>query len=172
MEAVLNSTTACLLTSHYLSSTHSFLPPFSLSFRESRRRFSSRRASVLRVFASSQTASASSAALAIPSKMKAWVYADYGGVDVLKFGTDVAVPEMKDDQVLIKVAAAALNPVDAKRMQGKFKATDSPLPVHFLFVSVIHSFLLENNKSTTMTKSLEHSYLCFSSVLCNQTGFD
>ncbi|KAK1581046.1 hypothetical protein Q3G72_021785 [Acer saccharum] len=60
--------------------------------------------------------------------MKAWVYGEYGGVDVLKFDENVSVPEVKEDQVLIKVVAAALNPVDAKRMQGIFKATDSPLP--------------------------------------------
>ena len=132
MEAVLNSTTTCLLTPRHLSSTHSSLRPFNLSFLESRRKFSPKQASVLRVFASSQAAAPdSSTTVAIPSQMKAWVYGDYGGVDVLKFDTSVSVPEVKEDQVLIKVAAAALNPVDAKRRQGKFKATDSPLPVHF-----------------------------------------
>ncbi|KAH0854441.1 hypothetical protein HID58_069247 [Brassica napus] len=64
----------------------------------------------------------------IPSEMKAWVYSEYGGVDVLKVESNIAVPVVNDDQVLIKVVAAALNPVDAKRRQGKFKATDSPLP--------------------------------------------
>ncbi|KAL3526049.1 hypothetical protein ACH5RR_014421 [Cinchona calisaya] len=66
----------------------------------------------------------------IPPKMKAWVYSQYGKPeDVLKLETDVAVPDVKDDQVLIKVVAAALNPVDPKRMAGLFKDTDSPLPV-------------------------------------------
>ncbi|XP_078153832.1 2-methylene-furan-3-one reductase-like [Carex rostrata] len=60
--------------------------------------------------------------------MKAWVYDDYGDVSVLRFDESVAVPEIKDDQVLVKVAAAALNPVDFKRRLGIFKATDSPLP--------------------------------------------
>lgn len=60
--------------------------------------------------------------------MKAWTYSEYGGTDVLKLDANVAVPEVKEDQVLIKVAAAALNPVDSKRRAGKFKATDSPLP--------------------------------------------
>ncbi|KAD2803923.1 hypothetical protein E3N88_37300 [Mikania micrantha] len=62
-------------------------------------------------------------------KMKAWQYAEYGSVDVLKLATDVAVPEINDDQVLVKVIAAALNPVDYKRRLGYFKATDSPLPI-------------------------------------------
>ncbi|KAK9272466.1 hypothetical protein L1049_002839 [Liquidambar formosana] len=64
----------------------------------------------------------------IPSEMKAWVYAEYGGADVLKLDSSISVPQVKDDQVLIKVVAAALNPVDAKRMLGFFKSTDSPLP--------------------------------------------
>ncbi|KAF8390408.1 hypothetical protein HHK36_024934 [Tetracentron sinense] len=85
----------------------------------------------LRIYANSQAAPASmetSSSSSIPSEMKAWVYGEYGGVDVLKLDSKVSVPEVKEDQVLIKVVAAALNPVDAKRMQGKFKATDSPLP--------------------------------------------
>nr|GEU78724.1 2-methylene-furan-3-one reductase-like [Tanacetum cinerariifolium] len=35
---------------------------------------------------------------------------------------------VEDDQVLVKVVAAALNPVDFKRRLGKFQATDSALP--------------------------------------------
>ncbi|KAG8383172.1 hypothetical protein BUALT_Bualt05G0157000 [Buddleja alternifolia] len=60
--------------------------------------------------------------------MKAWRYSEYGGVEVLKLESDVEVPEIKDDQVLIKVVAAALNPIDYKRRLGLFKATDAPLP--------------------------------------------
>lgn len=48
---------------------------------------------------------------------------------MLKLNDAAAVPDIADDQVLVRVAAAALNPVDAKRRAGKFKATDSPLPV-------------------------------------------
>jgi len=66
----------------------------------------------------------------IPSKMKAWVYGEYGNVsNVLKFDSNVTVPQVKEDQVLIKVVAASINPVDAKRMLGMFKASDSPVPV-------------------------------------------
>lgn len=79
----------------------------------------------------------------VPSEMKAWVYGEYGGVDVLKFDSNVAVPDLKEDQVLVRVVAAALNPVDAKRRQGKFKATDSPLPVtHFFSHLLIFLFFL------------------------------
>ncbi|KAL9261198.1 2-methylene-furan-3-one reductase-like protein [Drosera capensis] len=76
----------------------------------------------------SVASSSSSSSAAIPAEMKAWVYQEYGGVEVLKFDTRVAVPQVKEDQVLVKVVAAALNPVDFKRRLGKFKATDSPLP--------------------------------------------
>ncbi|KAL1318166.1 hypothetical protein AAHE18_15G186600 [Arachis hypogaea] len=65
----------------------------------------------------------------IPSHMKAWTYSEYGNIeDILKFDPNVPVPELKDDQVLIKVVAAALNPVDYKRALGNFKNSDSPLP--------------------------------------------
>ncbi|KAL7588879.1 hypothetical protein Lser_V15G41194 [Lactuca serriola] len=61
--------------------------------------------------------------------MKAWQYHEYGSVEVLKLATDVAIPEIKDDQVLVKVVAAALNPVDYRRRLGQMKAADPPLPV-------------------------------------------
>lgn len=78
---------------------------------------------------SSQAASAEASVTSKTSSMKGWIYSEYGGTEVLKIDDNVAVPEVKDDQVLIKVAAAALNPVDFKRRHGKFKASDSPLPV-------------------------------------------
>ncbi|KAA3455954.1 2-methylene-furan-3-one reductase-like isoform X1 [Gossypium australe] len=68
-------------------------------------------------------------ASSIPSKMKAWVYSQHGKpVDVLKLDSNYDVPQPKEDQVLIKVVAAALNPVDFKRMLGMFIHSDSPLP--------------------------------------------
>ena len=47
----------------------------------------------------------------------------------LKLKSDVLMPEVNHDQVLIKVVAAALNPVDFKRMFGFLKYTDSLPPV-------------------------------------------
>lgn len=77
--------------------------------------------------------------------MKAWVYREYGGVDVLQLESDVAVPEIKDDQVLIKVVAAALNPVDFKRRLGLFRATDSRLPVSLSlsFLQIIYCMTVQ-----------------------------
>ncbi|KAK6242079.1 hypothetical protein QUC31_014265 [Theobroma cacao] len=139
MKATLPSTTPQLrtFTSPPLSFNRSF------GFPENRRKLSGTSSLLrgappsfsyvpLRVTANSQSAAPASTeaakATAVPSEMKAWVYGEYGGVDVLKFDEKVAVPRVKEDQVLIKVVAAALNPVDGKRRQGKFKATDSPLP--------------------------------------------
>lgn len=72
----------------------------------------------------------------IPSIQKAWVYPEYGkSSQVLKFDENVGVPEIKEDQVLIKVVASALNPVDFKRMLGFFKQSDSSPPVSSSFIS-------------------------------------
>ena len=62
------------------------------------------------------------------SKMTAWVYTGYGPFgSVQKLETDYSVPEISDDQVLLKVEAAALNPDHYKRMLGYFKDIDSAL---------------------------------------------
>ncbi|GAB2214257.1 hypothetical protein Droror1_Dr00018598 [Drosera rotundifolia] len=64
----------------------------------------------------------------IPREIKAWVYHEYGSVDVLKL-EKIDVPELRPGQVLVKVVAAALNPADFKRRQGYSKASDSPRPM-------------------------------------------
>ncbi|CAI9111050.1 OLC1v1011184C1 [Oldenlandia corymbosa var. corymbosa] len=66
----------------------------------------------------------------IPAKMKAWIYTQHGvAADILKFEPEFDVPNVKDDQVLIKVVAAALNSIDTLRMSSSFKGTDSPFPI-------------------------------------------
>jgi NADPH:quinone reductase-like Zn-dependent oxidoreductase len=50
-------------------------------------------------------------------KMKAIVYCDYGSADVLKL-LDIAKPVPNDNQVLIKVHAASVNPYDWHFMRG------------------------------------------------------
>ena len=63
------------------------------------------------------------------SLQKAWFYRDYGSVEVLEYG-DVEVPQITSpDQVLIKVHAASLNPIDYKRRFGYIKSPNIPFPV-------------------------------------------
>jgi len=66
-------------------------------------------------------------AMEVPTTQKGWTYSEYGSREVLKFAEDIPVPEVKADEVLVKVHAAALNPVDFKRRSGKFP-DDSELP--------------------------------------------
>jgi NADPH:quinone reductase-like Zn-dependent oxidoreductase len=53
--------------------------------------------------------------------MKAIVYHEYGSADVLKC-EDVEKPVPRDDEVLIKVRAASINPLDWRLMKGKPRA--------------------------------------------------
>jgi len=52
--------------------------------------------------------------------MKAIVYREFGSADVLKL-EEVEKPAPKDDEVLIKVRAASLNPLDWRLMRGEPK---------------------------------------------------
>ena len=62
--------------------------------------------------------------------MKAVVARAFGGPEVLKL-EDVPRPEPNDDQILIRVVAAALNPVDAAVRQGYVKPKDPPLIIGY-----------------------------------------
>jgi NADPH:quinone reductase-like Zn-dependent oxidoreductase len=54
-----------------------------------------------------------------PSTMKAVVVNEYGGPEVLKY-QDAPRPEPKEDEILVHVVAAAVNPVDSYVRQGMF----------------------------------------------------
>src|SRR5216117_4571794 len=60
-----------------------------------------------------------SSARAAEPPMKAIVIHEYGGPDVLKY-EDVPRPEPKADQILIRVIAAGVNPVDGMIRSGMF----------------------------------------------------
>jgi NADPH:quinone reductase-like Zn-dependent oxidoreductase len=70
-------------------------------------------AAVLPTFATAESA--------IP-KMKAIVIHEYGGPEVLKYD-DVPRPEPKEDQMLVRVIAAGVNPVDGMIRSGMFAKT-------------------------------------------------
>ena len=52
--------------------------------------------------------------------MKAFIVERYGGGDALRLG-DMPEPELRDDDVLVRVQAAGVNPLDAKIRDGEFK---------------------------------------------------
>lgn len=47
---------------------------------------------------------------------KAWLYEEYGSKEVLKLG-NVPFPTPNNNQLLVQVRAASLNPIDFKRRQ-------------------------------------------------------
>tara|TARA_B110000208_G_scaffold115283_1_gene141548 strand:+ start:455 stop:700 length:246 start_codon:yes stop_codon:yes gene_type:complete len=61
--------------------------------------------------------------------MKAAVYAEYGGPEVLVMKDDVPIPTPSATQVLIKVAAAGINPVACKIRAGYIKDWPQTLPM-------------------------------------------
>ncbi|KAF7819591.1 2-methylene-furan-3-one reductase-like [Senna tora] len=64
-----------------------------------------------------------------PSHTKAWFYTEHGDPSqVLKLHPSWPIPELEPDQLLIKVVAASLNPVDYKRMLDWFPKTDPLKP--------------------------------------------
>src|SRR5207249_11237159 len=60
-----------------------------------------------------------SSARAAEQPMKAIVIHEYGGPEVLKY-EDVPRPDPKDDQILVRVIAAGVNPVDGMIRSGMF----------------------------------------------------
>src|SRR6266480_4516044 len=59
------------------------------------------------------------AAQAASAVMKAMVVHEFGGPEVMKY-EDAPRPEPKDDEILVRVLAAAVNPVDSYMRQGMF----------------------------------------------------
>jgi NADPH:quinone reductase-like Zn-dependent oxidoreductase len=69
-----------------------------------------------------------STAKSAPPTMKAIVVHEYGGPEVLKY-EDVPRPEPQEDQILVRVIAAGVNPVDGMIRSGMFANEKRALPM-------------------------------------------
>lgn len=56
--------------------------------------------------------------MSLPNTQHAAVITQFGDVDVLDYRDDVALPNVSDTQVLVRVSHAGINPVDYKTRQG------------------------------------------------------
>ncbi|WP_296243005.1 MULTISPECIES: NADP-dependent oxidoreductase [unclassified Psychrobacter] len=61
----------------------------------------------------------------LPTTQHAVLIREFGAPEVMKYQDKVAIPELKGNQVLIKVAYAGINPVDYKTRQGKGWGADA-----------------------------------------------
>ena len=58
----------------------------------------------------------------VPTAMRAVRFTSYGALDeVVQFKQDLPVPKPADDEILIAVRAAGVNPIDWKLLSGFFK---------------------------------------------------
>jgi len=72
-----------------------------------------------------------------PATMKAVVANQSGGPEVLKY-QDAPKPEPKDDEILVRVIAAGVNPVDSYVRQGRFgKRASGPLIIGYDIAGVV-----------------------------------
>ncbi len=65
------------------------------------------------------TANHTNASFDLPSTQHAVLITEFGEPEVMTYQDGVDVPKLSDDQVLVKVAYAGINPVDYKTRQGK-----------------------------------------------------
>lgn len=61
----------------------------------------------------------------LPTTQHAVLIREFGEPDVMTYQDNVAIPELQDDQVLVKVAYTGINPVDYKTRQGKGWGADN-----------------------------------------------
>ncbi|OXL18933.1 NADP-dependent oxidoreductase [Psychrobacter sp. DAB_AL32B] len=65
------------------------------------------------------------------STQHAILISEFGAPEVMKYQSGVSIPKLADEQVLIKVAYAGINPVDYKTRQGKGWGADNILKDKF-----------------------------------------
>ncbi|WP_201508376.1 NADP-dependent oxidoreductase [Psychrobacter alimentarius] len=61
----------------------------------------------------------------LPTSQHAVLIREFGEPEVMKYQDGVAIPELQDSQVLVKIAYAGINPVDYKTRQGKGWGADN-----------------------------------------------
>lgn len=61
----------------------------------------------------------------LPTTQHAVLIREFGEPEVMKYQDSVAIPELADNQVLVKIAYAGINPVDYKTRQGKGWGADN-----------------------------------------------
>ena len=61
----------------------------------------------------------------LPTTQHAVLIREFGEPEVMKYQDGVAIPELADNQVLVKIAYAGINPVDYKTRQGKGWGADN-----------------------------------------------
>ena len=61
----------------------------------------------------------------LPTSQHAVLIREFGEPEVMKYQDGVAIPELQDNQVLVKIAYAGINPVDYKTRQGKGWGADN-----------------------------------------------
>jgi NADPH:quinone reductase-like Zn-dependent oxidoreductase len=77
--------------------------------------------------------------------MKAVVVNENGGPEVLKY-QDAPRPEPKDDEILVRVMAAAVNPVDSYVRQGRFLKGNLPMVIGYDIAGVVEKTGAKANK--------------------------
>jgi len=63
----------------------------------------------------------------VPSTMRAAVVRAFGGPEVVRVAKDVPVPRLAPDEVLVRVAAASVSPLDARVRAGYARALYAPM---------------------------------------------
>ena len=95
--------------------------------------------------------------MATPPLMHALLIRRFGGPEVVEFA-EIPVPEPRDGELLLKVEAASLNPVDWKIRSGKYPAvTEAMLP--FVLGRDLSATVVSSNDAELVPGTLVHGLM-------------